>query len=142
MQRFSNKPFVASRFAQVFAAFKVNQSESDEATASGSQAVAKQPVEKWVVDTAALVMPERYTLAMRGRYKHYLEILDSRWMLAVDSVLEPMSLTPEQVRWRDPSTRREWLVGMAIEHRCAVIDVAAIDRQLLADAVLNGSDQS
>ncbi|HUH39056.1 MAG TPA: chemotaxis protein CheW [Spongiibacteraceae bacterium] len=84
-----------------------------------------------VVDTARLVMPERYTEEMPGAYRFVLSINGLDWGLAVDSVAEAITLDPEAVRWRSHRAKRSWLAGTVVQHMCALLDVAELGRLLL-----------
>ena len=89
-----------------------------------------------VVDTARLVMPERYSVGMQESYRHVLTLIDTPWCLAVDSVGGELSLASQQVRWRSQHTRREWLAGTVVDKMCALLDVDALSRHLLAEQIL------
>lgn len=109
-----------------------------------------------VVDTAALVMPERLagaaapergpkTVAGHGRQagesarpadpagRHIVLIGDGRWGLTCDDVSSIITLDPAKVRWRSARTRRPWLAGTAVEHLCAVLDAERLAELLDAD---------
>lgn len=93
-----------------------------------------------VVDTARVTMPERYSAAMQESYRYVLTLKDSDWCIAVDSVGGELSLASQQVRWRSEHTRREWLAGTVVDKMCALIDIDALNRHLLAERVLGGTD--
>ena len=92
--------------------------------------------ELMVVDTARLVMPERYTQQMREGYRSVLLLDGSDWCLAIDSISGELELASQQVRWRSEHTRREWLAGTVIDRMCALIDADTLARHLLAEQVL------
>lgn len=79
-----------------------------------------------VVDTARVVMPERYQPEMRNNYRYVVSLHDSDWALAVDDVADAMPLGPEQVRWRTARAQRLWLAGTVVEHMCALLDPAQL----------------
>ena len=89
-----------------------------------------------IVDTAKLVMPERYVNNMVSNYRQVLLIRDMDWCFAVDSIGGEMDINVSEVRWRSQHTRREWLAGTIIEKMCAIVDVDALHRLLLAASVL------
>lgn len=78
------------------------------------------------VDTAKVVMPERYQEAMKDDYHYIISIADVDWGLAVDSVSESITLHPDDIRWRGTRSQRPWLAGTVVEHMCALLDVAAL----------------
>ena len=95
-----------------------------------------------IVDTAKLVMPERYDNNMVSNYRQVLLIRDMDWCFAVDSIGGEMDINVSEVRWRSQHTRREWLAGTIIEKMCAIVDVDALHRLLLAASVLGDDADS
>lgn len=83
-----------------------------------------------VVDTAQVVMPERYDPTMRSHYRYVISVYGSAWALAVDEILNAETLQPSQVRWRGRQSRRPWLAGTVVDHMCALLDVAGLDALL------------
>ena len=75
------------------------------------------------VDTAKIVMPERYHSGLRENYRFVLSIADMDWGLAVDDVSTAISLTPEDVKWRSQRSKRPWLAGTLVSQMCAVLDI-------------------
>lgn len=93
-----------------------------------------------VIDTARMVMPERYNPAMREGYRSLLVINDCDWGFAVDAVGGEIELEASKVRWRSAHTRREWLAGTVVDKMCAIVDVDVVNRHLLADQILASND--
>src|SRR5690625_3364847 len=94
-----------------------------------------------VVDTARVIMPERYHPGMRESYRYVLTVHESRWALAAEAITGTEVLAREQVRWRTRSGRRPWLAGTVIDHMCALIDVAGLDALLTTGAGQNSTDR-
>ncbi|MBT5292503.1 MAG: hypothetical protein HOL40_02125 [Cellvibrionales bacterium] len=94
-----------------------------------------------VLDTARLVMPERYDNGMQESYRYVLTLKNCDWSIAVDSIGGEIGLTPQNVRWRSEHTRREWLAGTVVDKMCALIDIDLLNRQMMADAILMESDE-
>ncbi len=87
------------------------------------------------VNTALFVMPERYDPGFVDSAKYVVSINGLPWGLAVNSVNQPISLAPEEVKWRTERTKRPWLAGTVKEHMCALIDIPMMGRMLMeADA--------
>jgi purine-binding chemotaxis protein CheW len=78
------------------------------------------------VDTAKLVMPERYDESMKEQFNYVISINEMDWGLAVDSVSTAIILEPDEVRWRSQRSKRPWLAGTVVEHMCALIDVSQL----------------
>jgi len=88
------------------------------------------------VNTAKFVMPERYDESFVKNAKYVVSINGVPWGLAVDSVNQPISLKPEDVKWRSDRSKRPWLAGTVKEHMCALLDIPMIG-QMLVDADKN-----
>ena len=88
------------------------------------------------VNTAKFVMPERYDEAFLQTAKYVMSINGVPWGLAVDSVNQPITLQPEDVKWRGDRSKRPWLAGTVKDHMCALLDIPRIG-QMLIDADKN-----
>ena len=88
------------------------------------------------VNTAKFVMPERYDESFLKSAKYVVSINGVPWGLAVDSVNQPISLMPDEVKWRSDRSKRPWLAGTVKEHMCALLDIPMIG-QMLIDADKN-----
>jgi len=84
------------------------------------------------VNTAKFVMPERYDEAFLKTAKYVVSINGVPWGLAVDSVNQPITLKPDDVKWRTERSKRPWLAGTVKEHMCALLDTETIGRLLMA----------
>lgn len=88
------------------------------------------------VNTAKFVMPERYDETFLQTAKYVVSINGVPWGLAVDSVNQPITLLPDDVKWRGDRSKRPWLAGTVKEHMCALLDIPRIG-QMLIDADKN-----
>lgn len=88
------------------------------------------------VNTAQFVMPERYDENFLRTAKYVVSINGIPWGLAVDSVNQPITLHPDDVKWRSDRSKRPWLAGTVKEHMCALLDIPRIG-QLFIDADKN-----
>lgn len=88
------------------------------------------------VNTAKFVMPERYDASFVKTAKYVVSINGVPWGLAVDSVNQPISLNPDDVKWRTDRSKRPWLAGTVKDHMCALLDIPRIG-QMLIDADKN-----
>nr|WP_324259237.1 chemotaxis protein CheW [Cellvibrio fontiphilus] len=88
------------------------------------------------VNTAKFVMPERYDATFLQTAKYVMSINGVPWGLAVDSVNQPITLQPEDVKWRSDRGKRPWLAGTVKDHMCALLDIPRIG-QILVDADKN-----
>ncbi len=78
------------------------------------------------IDTAKVVMPERYQSTMAEKYGFVISINGMSWGLAVDSVANAILLEPSDVKWRSERSKRPWLAGTVVEHMCALVDVSQL----------------
>ena len=88
------------------------------------------------VNTAKFVMPERYDEAFLQTARYVVSINGVPWGLAVDSVNQPITLMPDDVKWRGDRSKRPWLAGTVKDHMCALLDIPRIG-QMLVDADKN-----
>lgn len=88
------------------------------------------------VNTARFVMPERYDENFLQTAKYVVSINGVPWGLAVDSVNQPITLMPDDIKWRGDRSKRPWLAGIIKEHMCALLDIPRIG-QMLIDADKN-----
>lgn len=88
------------------------------------------------VNTAKFVMPERYDESFVETAKYVVSINGVPWGLAVDSVNQPITLQPDDVKWRGDRSKRPWLAGTVKDHMCALLDIPRIG-QMLIDADKN-----
>ncbi|MBU2887210.1 chemotaxis protein CheW [Gilvimarinus agarilyticus] len=88
------------------------------------------------VNTAKFVMPERYDPAFEQTAKYVISINGVPWGLAVDNVEQPITLSPEDVKWRGTRTQRPWLAGTVKAHMCALLDIPMVGK-LLTDSDKN-----
>jgi purine-binding chemotaxis protein CheW len=78
------------------------------------------------IDSAQVVMPERYSAGLRDQYRFVISLHGSDWGLAVDAVADSVILHPDDVRWRGARGKRPWLAGTVVERMCALLDVAQL----------------
>ncbi len=83
------------------------------------------------VNTAKFVMPERYDENFVKTAKYVVSINGVPWGLAVDSVNQPISLHPDDVKWRGDRSKRPWLAGTVKEHMCALLDIPRVGQMLV-----------
>jgi chemotaxis signal transduction protein len=83
-----------------------------------------------LVDPAALL-----ELGAERKSTAYLLLIDDgRFALEVDGMEEPLSVTLDEVRWRQPGRGREWVLGALPDRACMLLDVDALAGRLQQDA--------
>ncbi len=85
------------------------------------------------VNTAKVVMPERYESGFVESFRYVISISGHDWGLAVDSVDKAITLEPSAVRWRTARSKRAWLAGTVVDYMCALVDVKVM-AQLFEEA--------
>lgn len=83
------------------------------------------------VNTAKFVMPERYDEIFLQTARYVMSINSVPWGLAVDSVNQPITLNPDDVKWRGDRSKRPWLAGTVKDHMCALLDIPRIGQMLI-----------
>lgn len=94
-----------------------------------------------VVDTARWVMPEKFTdeLESQLNYEYLIVLKDSAWGLACEQLVNTVTLTQDDVKWREQSGKRPWLAGLIKEKMCALLDVDSLIE--LLDQGLGSQDE-
>lgn len=87
------------------------------------------------INTARFVMPERYEEKFAENARYVVSIDGLPWGLAVDAVNQPITLQPEDVKWRGERSKRPWLAGTVKQHMCALLDIPAMG------VLLNAADR-
>jgi len=82
------------------------------------------------INTAKFVMPERYDERFLETARYVISIDGVPWGLAVDEVKQPITLEPDDVKWRGERSKRAWLAGTVKEHMCALIDIPVMGQML------------
>ncbi|GMM68435.1 hypothetical protein MTsDn1_17300 [Alteromonas sp. MTD1] len=95
-----------------------------------------------VVDSAKWVMPEKYdeNLAESLNYRYLIMLGESEWGLASEKLVNTVSLTIDDVKWRESTGKRPWLAGMVKEKMCALVDVEELISML--NKGLGSNDQT
>jgi purine-binding chemotaxis protein CheW len=80
-----------------------------------------------VVDTARWVMPEKYNKRLEEalNYQYLIVLGNSQWGLLAERLVDNVSLTHQDIKWRDKRATRPWLAGLIKDKMCALIDVSA-----------------
>ena len=93
-----------------------------------------------VINTALLVMPERYDPAFTHQVQFVVSLAiesgqGQPWQLAlaVNRVAQPVSIASEDVVWRGERSKRPWLLGTVKSQMCALLDVSVLG-EILAGA--------
>lgn len=78
-----------------------------------------------VVDTARWVMSEKYDEQLEAslNYQYLITLGDSQWGLLAEKLINNITLSKEDVKWRTNNSKRPWLAGVIKEKMCALIDV-------------------
>jgi len=85
-----------------------------------------------VVDTARWVMPEKYNAELEEslNYQFVIMLSESRWGLQAETLVDTVTLQPEDVKWVDQTSKRPWLAGLVKDRMCALLNVQALIKLL------------
>ncbi|MFT2091371.1 chemotaxis protein CheW [Paraglaciecola sp. 2405UD69-4] len=78
-----------------------------------------------VVDTIKWLMPEKSIekVAESTKYQYLIVLGDSQWGLSCESLINNVTLSPEDVKWRNIKGSRPWVSGMVKKKMCALVNV-------------------
>ncbi len=81
-----------------------------------------------VVDTALWVMPEKYNEELKEslNYQFVIMLSNSNWGLQAETLVDTVTLQPEDVKWIETTSKRPWLAGLVKDRMCALLDVEAL----------------
>ncbi|XPF96153.1 chemotaxis protein CheW [Colwellia sp. RE-S-Sl-9] len=81
-----------------------------------------------VVDTALWVMPEKYNEELKNalNYQYVIMLSNSRWGLLAETLVDTVTLMPEDVKWLNSSSKRPWLAGLVKNRMCALLEVESL----------------
>ena len=85
----------------------------------------------YTLNTARFVMPERYDPEFERTARYVVSINGVPWGLAVDTVEQPITLDPADVKWRTARTQRPWLAGTVKAQMCALLDIPMMGKILM-----------
>ncbi|MCC5825497.1 chemotaxis protein CheW [Alkalimonas sp.] len=85
-----------------------------------------------VVDTGLWVMPEKFDRqqAESHQYQYVIMLSNTAWGLACDKLVNTVTLSQDEVKWRESTGKRPWLAGLIKQHMCALLDVDALINML------------
>ena len=72
-----------------------------------------------VLDSAHIILPGSHPVPA---YRWLVVVDHGSYALACDSVAANIEVAQDAVRWRTTSTKRRWLAGTLLQHRCALLD--------------------
>lgn len=75
-----------------------------------------------VIDTAHIVLPSNYQ-NNDDKLLFIISIDDGKWGLACNKVESVVTLTPEEVKWRQHSGKRPWLAGTVLKQMCSILNI-------------------
>lgn len=77
-----------------------------------------------VVDTCKLLSPKRNVRRLDSHVSRNILVFGQQeWGLACDTVKTVVSVDPTTVKWRSSVAKRPWIVGTAVDHLCAILDL-------------------
>ncbi|WP_289028089.1 chemotaxis protein CheW [uncultured Paraglaciecola sp.] len=93
-----------------------------------------------VVNTIKWLMPENVVekVAESTKYQYLIVLGESNWGLSCESVVNNVTLSPDDVKWRNLQGSRPWVSGMIKKKMCALVNVKQLVSML--DQGLSSND--
>jgi len=82
-----------------------------------------------VVDTAHIILPQQHQ-EQNNKPKFIILVADGKWGLACNKVSSVVTLTSEEVRWRQQAGKRPWLAGTVLDKMCSILNIEELVKQL------------
>ncbi|WP_315981235.1 hypothetical protein [Aliamphritea spongicola] len=82
-----------------------------------------------VVDTAMWLIPETYE-PHNATYDEILLLQGKPWALTYDRMVTAQIISMDEVTLNTDKSRRPWLLGTSMAHKCAIVDIPALCKQL------------
>jgi len=84
-----------------------------------------------VINTGDIILPDNYNNT-DSESGFIILIDDGRWGLACNKVNEVVTLSPDEIRWRQEPGNRPWLAGTVLEKMCSILNIEALVKILEA----------
>ncbi|MEP0356925.1 chemotaxis protein CheW [Paraglaciecola sp.] len=93
-----------------------------------------------VVNTIKWLLPENVVekVARSTKYQYLIVLRESNWGLSCESVVNNVTLSPDDVKWRSLTGSRPWVSGMVKKKMCALVNVKQLVSML--DQGLSSND--
>lgn len=82
-----------------------------------------------VVDTAHIILPQQHQNEI-DKPNFIILIADGKWGLACNKVSKVVTLSSEEVRWRQQAGKRPWLAGTVLDKMCSILNIDELVKQL------------
>ncbi len=82
-----------------------------------------------IVDTAHIILPQQHQ-DNSAKPKFIILIADGKWGLACNKVSKVVTLSPDEVRWRQQAGKRPWLAGTVLDKMCSILNIDELVKQL------------
>ena len=84
-----------------------------------------------VINTGDIILPDNYK--DNDSKSGFIILIDNgRWGLACNKVNEVVTLSPEEIRWRQQPGNRPWLAGTVLEKMCSILNIEELVKILEA----------
>jgi len=82
-----------------------------------------------VIDTAHIILPSQ--LQDNQKKPNFIILIeDGKWGLACNKVSKVVTLSSEEVRWRQQAGKRPWLAGTVLDKMCSILNIKELVKQL------------
>ncbi|SHI10312.1 chemotaxis protein CheW [Ferrimonas marina] len=90
----------------------------------------------YVVDSGRWLLPDRPRAQMPD-YQYLVQLGESRWCLACESLVNAEPLKQAEVKWRNDTDQRRFMAGIVKKRMCVVLDVPELVSLLDAGLDIN-----
>ncbi len=88
----------------------------------------RPPQHTQVIDTRHIVLPSQYQKEQHD--PHFIvSIANGKWGLACNKVESVVTLSPDEVRWRQHPGKRPWLAGTVLDQMCSILNIEELVKQ-------------
>ena len=81
-----------------------------------------------VIETSTIVLPSKYQNS-KNKSQFIIAIDNGKWGLACNKVESVVTLSPDEVRWRQHPGKRAWLAGTVLEQMCSILNIEELIKQ-------------
>ena len=82
-----------------------------------------------IIDSAHILIPSQYQ-SIDSSYHFILLIAEGKWGLSCNNVIEVVTLSPHEIRWKKQHGTRPWLAGTVFDKMYSVLNIEELIHQL------------
>ena len=91
--------------------------------------LSKQHQHSIIIDTAHILIPSQYQ-SIEPNYRFILLIATGQWGLSCNNIIEVVTLSPDEIRWKKQYGTRPWLAGTVLDKMYSILNIEELILQL------------